>query len=66
MPDSTQPIKAHAQLLFWRAAATSATLALHARRLLTRLAPYAPAAFVGGFAYLLGHAVGLLVRAWLT
>lgn len=66
MSDSTHPIKTQAQLVFWRAAAASATLALHARRLLTHLAPYAPAAFVGGLAYLLGHAAGLLLQAWLT
>jgi hypothetical protein len=66
MPETAQPIKTHAQILFWRAAASFASLALHARRLVTHLMPCAPAALAGALAYLLGHAVGLLLQSWLT
>lgn len=63
--ESTQRIHKQAKLVFWRAAAALVSLALHARRVLTPLAPYAPVAFAGAIAYAVGHAVGLLLQAWL-
>jgi hypothetical protein len=66
MTTTLQQIRTLASVAFWRMAASITACALKISRLLTPIAPYAPAALAGAVAYVLGHMVGLLLDGWIS